>query len=128
MAPTFNAVGMAVADMAKTIDFYRGLGLDFPAGAETEGHVEATAGGIRLMFDTHEVIKSFDPGFTPGDVGGPSLAFLCAGPAEVDSVFATVVAAGAKAEMPPWDAPWGQRYAVLKDLDGYQIDLFAPLT
>ena len=27
----------------------------------------------------------------------------------------------------PWDAFWGQRYASVKDPDGNQIDLFAPL-
>ena len=26
---------------------------------------------------------------------------------------------------PPWDAPWGQRYAILHDPDGYQVELFA---
>lgn len=125
MAPTFNAIGMAVADMTKTIDFYRRLGLEFPDGSAAEGHVEVQAAGIRLMFDTYDVIRSFDPDFTPHAGGGPSLAFLCADPAEVDSVFATLVEAGATAEMPPWDADWGQRYAVVKDLDGYGIDLFA---
>ena len=125
MAPTFSAIGMVVADMTKTIDFYRRLGLDFPAGSESEGHVEAKASGIRLMFDTYDVIKSFDPDFTPHSEGGPNLAFLCADPAEVDSVFAALVEAGAQAEAPPWDADWGQRYASVKDLDGYGIDLFA---
>jgi uncharacterized glyoxalase superfamily protein PhnB len=119
---------MVVADMTKTIDFYRRLGLDFPAGSETEGHVETKASGIRLMFDTYEVIRSFDPDFTPHREGGPHLAFHCADPAEVDGVFAALVEAGAEAEMPPWDADWGQRYAVVKDLDGYGIDLFAWIT
>jgi hypothetical protein len=31
-------------------------------------------------------------------------------------------------ERAPWDAPWGQRYAVVKDPDDNGIDLFAPLT
>jgi uncharacterized glyoxalase superfamily protein PhnB len=126
MAPTFNAIGMAVADMAKTLDFYRRLGLDFPAGAETEAHVEVVVpGGIRLMWDTHAVIESFDSSFTGETGGGPSLAFLCADPAEVDTVHAELVKAGATSTMEPWDADWGQRYATLKDLDGHCLDLFA---
>ena len=28
--------------------------------------------------------------------------------------------------MKPWDAFWGQRYAVLHDPDGHQVDLYAP--
>jgi uncharacterized glyoxalase superfamily protein PhnB len=117
---------MAVADMAKTLDFYRRLGLDFPPGAETERHVEAVVpGGIRLMWDTLAEIQSFDSDFTGNTGGGPSLAFLCADPAEVDSVYAELVKAGATSTMEPWDAHWGQRYATIKDLDGYALDLFA---
>jgi len=29
--------------------------------------------------------------------------------------------------MPPWDAFWGQRYAIVTDPDGNHISLFAPL-
>jgi hypothetical protein len=59
MAPTFNAVGLAVADMAASLS-YRRLGLKFPAGAEQEPHVETTvAGGVRLMWDTHQLRAAF---------------------------------------------------------------------
>ena len=27
----------------------------------------------------------------------------------------------------PWDAPWGQRYALVRDPDGNAVDLFCPL-
>jgi hypothetical protein len=27
---------------------------------------------------------------------------------------------------PPWDAVWGQRYAIVHDPDGNAIDLFSP--
>jgi catechol 2,3-dioxygenase-like lactoylglutathione lyase family enzyme len=128
MAPTFNGIGLAVADMATSLTFYRRLGLDFPAGAENEPHAETELpGGIRLMLDTHELIVSFDPGHEPGGKikNGPSLAFLCADPAEVDSQHADLVAAGHTNVKEPWDAPWGQRYAILRDPDGYQVELFA---
>ncbi|MCA2215402.1 VOC family protein [Jidongwangia harbinensis] len=128
MAPTFNAIGTAVADMAATLDFYRRLGLDFPAGAETQPHVETELpGGIRLMFDTFDTIRSFDPDFTPPTGDGMSLAFLCSGPDEVDRVYADLVAAGHPGAKAPWDADWGQRYAVVEDPDGNGVDLFAPL-
>ncbi len=35
--------------------------------------------------------------------------------------------AGYKSELTPFDAPWGQRYAVVLDPDGNGVDLFAPL-
>lgn len=126
MAPTFNAIGHAAADMTATLDFYRRLGLDFPAGAEHEPHAEAVvAGGIRLMWDSHESLRSLDPDWAPPTGPAGSLAFLCADAAEVDSVYADMVKAGFTGRQEPWDAVWGQRYAVLTDPDGNGVDLFA---
>jgi catechol 2,3-dioxygenase-like lactoylglutathione lyase family enzyme len=126
MAPTFNGIGLAVADMAAALAFYRRLGLDLPAELDREPHAETELpGGIRLMFDTHEMLRSFDPQWKPPTGEGPSLAFLCADAAEVDAVHDAMVAAGHESRMRPWDAEWGQRYAVLADPDGNGVDLFA---
>jgi catechol 2,3-dioxygenase-like lactoylglutathione lyase family enzyme len=126
MAPTFNAIGLAVADMATTLAFYRRLGLDIPADADTEPHVEAQLpGGIRLMWDSLEMLKSMDPDVTAPTGDGASFAFLCADAGEVDSVHAEMVKAGYVSRKDPWDAEWGQRYAVLADPDGNAVDLFA---
>jgi len=43
-------------------------------------------------------------------------------------VHADMVAAGHRSRMAPWNADWGQRYAVLADPDGNTVDLFAWLT
>jgi uncharacterized glyoxalase superfamily protein PhnB len=126
--PDLTRIGIAVADIRRTAQFYRLLGLDLPADDALEGHVEATmANGTRLMFDTEEVIHSFLPGWQRVDGNQVSLAFECATPAEVDEVYARVVAAGFEGEKAPWDADWGQRYALLGDPDGVRINLFAPL-
>lgn len=125
MAPTFNAIGLAVADMTASLSFYRRLGLEFPADAERETHVEATvAGGIRLMWDTDASLQSLDPDYQPGRSFG-GWAFLCADAAEVDRVHADLLAAGHPSVKAPWNAPWGQRYAQVRDPDGYVVDLFA---
>lgn len=128
MAPTFSAIGLAVADMAASLSFYRRLGLPFPAGAEDEPHVEVTvSGGIRLMWDTHASIRSFDPDFEPGPPSG-GWAFRCADAGEVEKLHADLVAAGYPSVQEPWDAPWGQRYAQVRDPDDNVVDLFAQLT
>lgn len=130
MTPRFDAIGLVVADLAASLAFYRRLGVDLPADADKQPHVEAELpGGLRLMWDTQETVRSFDPGWTPATGSARvALAFACDGPAEVDAVYAELVAAGATGHKEPWDAVWGQRYAVLHDPDGNSVDLFAPLT
>ena len=127
--PKLDAFGIVVSDMGRAVAFYRRLGLEFPEGAENEGHVEAElGGGVRYMIDTEEVMRMFDEEWRrPSDghlVGG---AFRCESPEEVDSVYADLLANGGSAYKEPWDAFWGQRYAQVRDPDGTVIDLYASL-
>ncbi|MFI7598800.1 VOC family protein [Actinoplanes sp. NPDC049681] len=129
MAPTFAAIGLAVADMEKSLAFYRRLGLDIPSGAGDAPHAEVTLPtGVRLMWDPYETIRSFHPGFSPasGD-SRVSLAFACDDPADVDRTHSALVAAGYQSHLEPWDAVWGQRYGIVLDPDGNNVELFAPL-
>jgi catechol 2,3-dioxygenase-like lactoylglutathione lyase family enzyme len=129
MTPVLDCFGIVVADMAAALAFYRRLGLELPATADTEGHVEFTLpGGLRIAWDTVDTIRSFDPDWTPPTGGHRmSLAFLLPAPAEVDRLYADLVAAGYHGHREPWDAFWGQRYAVVLDPDGNCVDLFARL-
>jgi catechol 2,3-dioxygenase-like lactoylglutathione lyase family enzyme len=129
MNTRLDMIGIVVADMARSLAFYRLLGLDIPADADGEPHVEITLpGGVRLAWDTVETIRSFDPEWVaPSGSPRVGLAFLCESPTDVDQAFETLVAAGYEGHKAPWDAFWGQRYAVMHDPDGNSIDLFAPL-
>lgn len=124
-----DAVGVVVADMAKALAFYRMLGLDVPAGAEGEPHVEvALPGGMRLLFDTEATIRSFMPDWQPSSgEGRMALAFALPDAAAVDAAYAELTGAGHHGELAPFDAFWGQRYAEVLDPDGNAVDLFAPL-
>lgn len=128
MTPRFEAIGMVVSDMGRAIGFYGRLGLEFPAGAESEGHAEASVAGIRVMLDTEETIRSFDPDWKPPSDGHrSSIAFRCDSPAEVDATYSTLLENGGTGHKEPWDAFWGMRYAEVKDPDGNVVDLFADL-
>jgi uncharacterized glyoxalase superfamily protein PhnB len=115
--------------MGRALAFYRLLGLEIPAEADGEPHVEVTLpGGLRLAWDTIETVRSFDPTWTPASGGHRmGLAFLCKTPADVDRAYAEIVALGYHGHKEPWDAFWGQRYALVHDPDGNGVDLFAPL-
>lgn len=129
MTPRFDLIGLVVADMGRALTFYRRLGLEIPADANSQPHVEVTLpGGLRLAWDTAEMVSSIDPSWsTPTGPARASLAFVCDSPAEVDSVYAAMTAAGYRGHLAPWDAFWGQRYASLLDPDGNGVDLFAAL-
>lgn len=122
-------IELVVSDMAATLAFYRLLGLEIPAEADGEPHVDIAFGeGLRLAFDTVDTIRSFDPQWSPPSGGhGVALAFACDSPAEVDSAWAQLTGAGYTGHLPPWDAFWGMRYAVVHDPDGTPVDLFANL-
>jgi len=129
VSPQFDFLGVPVSDMARSVAFYRRLGLDFPEGAENEQHVEAPLrGGMRYALDAEDVIRSFDPDWKrPSDGYAGGGAFRCDSPDEVDQVYRALLAAGGSAHKEPWDAFWGQRYAQVKDPDGIVIDLYAAL-
>jgi catechol 2,3-dioxygenase-like lactoylglutathione lyase family enzyme len=127
--PQLDLVGIVVDDMARSLAFYRQLGLDIPADADSEPHVELTLpGGMRLAWDLITTVQSFDPSFerTSGS-SGIGLSFRLDTAAEVDATYEKVVAAGYEGHKEPWDAFWGQRYALIHDPDGHNVDLFAPL-
>ncbi|MVU78428.1 glyoxalase [Nocardia sp. ET3-3] len=124
-----NVIEIVVADMAAALNFYRRLGLAFAEGAENEPHVDTDlGGGVKLMLDTEDTIRSFRPDWVAPKGGGRiGLACDCGTPQGVDSKYEELVAAGYQGEMKPFDAFWGQRYAVVLDPDGNGVDLYAPL-
>jgi len=128
MTPRFDLISLVTDDMAASLAFYRRLGLDIPAEADGQPHVEvALPGGTRIAWDTVETVRSFDPDWSPPRGGSRvELAFVCDGPDDVDKQYTELTRAGHTGHKEPWDAVWGQRYAIVLDPDGNAVSLFAP--
>jgi catechol 2,3-dioxygenase-like lactoylglutathione lyase family enzyme len=127
VSTSLDAIGIVVSDLARSVAFYRLLGVPFGDPGE-EDHLEAALpSGVRLMLDTEDVVRSFDPDWQRPTGNSIGLAFLCPSAKGVDELYASVLAAGFKGKKEPWDAFWGQRYAQVLDPDGHSVDLFAPL-
>lgn len=123
----FSAVGLVVADLGRSFACYRLLGLDLPTEIPAVPHFETTLpGGLRLMWDTVASVRTFYPEFEPS-TGGVGLAFDCGSPRAVDETHAALIEVGCTSTKAPWDAVWGQRYAMTTDPDGYAVDLFSAL-
>ena len=123
-----DMVGLTVRDLPASLRFYRLLGLDIPEVPEGEQFTEViTPNGYRISWNAEAMVKSIYPDWEEPRGQRVGLAFLCDSAAEVDAVYARLVAAGYQGVREPWDAFWGQRYAVVADPDGLSVDLFAPL-
>lgn len=121
-----SLVGIATKDMAASLRFYRLLDVAIPEAQEGEDHVDVILGGIRLAWDTVGVLEGVYGGWEPNPVGHRiELAFDCETPASVDATYAAIVGAGHRGHREPWDAFWGQRYAIVEDPDGNLVSLFA---
>jgi uncharacterized glyoxalase superfamily protein PhnB len=123
-----DALSITSKNLRKTAIFYSLLGFVFPEFEDTEKHLEpiTKANDVRLMIDHYDLIKDI-LGKDPQPPTHSSFAILCDTPAQVDEVVVTIKKHGYEIVKEPWDAFWGQRYAIVKDPDGYMIDLFAAL-
>lgn len=126
MAVVPQTIDIVVADMAKALAFYRILGLSVSTDADEEERVQiATPGGATLGFLTETIMKASNPHWQQPVGQRVTFACRCDSPEEVDAVYARVTRAGFQGRQAPWDAFWGQRYAMLADSDGNRVDLFA---
>lgn len=123
-----DAVGVSSTDLKKTVAFYELLGFQFGEyDAETD-HLEPLTpdGSARLMIDKASLLEGI-LGQAPQPGNHSSFAIQYASPADVDRVAAALLAAGHSLPAEQWDAPWGQRYAIAEDPDGYKVDLYATI-
>ena len=125
MGIKLDMVGIVVKDMKRALDFYRTLGLDIPESADDDMHVEVALGGFRLAFDRQEMIADIYGRWDEPVGHRIELAFACDSRDAVDDVFRRLTGQGYGGYREPWDAVWGQRYAIVQDPDGNLISLFA---
>ena len=119
------AVGVSATDLSRAVAFYELLGFRFPVIEADTKHIEAE-GGVRLMIDDAAFLTELHGERPqPGTIAGFAVLFDEQG--QVDAAASRVADAGHTVVTPPYDAPWGQRYATVADPDGYRTDLFCPL-
>ena len=128
MPAKLAALGIVTADMRESVRFYREVGVDVADPESADDHHEATLpNGLRLMWDTVELMRKLHPDWQDPRGHPIVLAFECDSADDVNATYARVVAAGFQGKIEPYDAFWGQRYATLLDPDGNAVDLFASL-
>lgn len=123
-----DAVGVGSSDLKKSVEFYKMLGFEFPELEEGEQHVESITadGSIRLMIDDKDLLEQL-LGEEPKPGNHASFAIAYESPREVNQIVRDLMDGGYTIKKEPFDAPWGQRYAMVADPDGYTVDLYAKL-
>lgn len=122
-----DAVAVASSNLEKTLAFYTILGFDFSPLEEGQSHIEpiTNPGSARLMIDTAELIEEIN-GEVPIPGNHSSIAIQFDSPAQIDAICANLSKLAFNVVKEPWDAFWGQRYAIVADPDGYRLDLYCP--
>lgn len=129
MKTHLHSVTIIVRDLAKSIAFYRMLGLDIPDGLENETHVDCTsAGSMNICLVPETTVQQHRPGWQyPGANGSISLHFKCSTQGDVDVMYTKFMNEEYQSSMLPYNTPWGERYAQVLDPDGNTVALFASL-
>ena len=124
-----HTIDIVVADMARALGFYRTLGLTVPDMQDDEVQIQVpTPGGATLGFLTEAMMKQAYPDWAQPVGQRVTFACRCDSAQELDETYARVIGAGYEGRREPWDAFWGQRYAMLSDPDGNRVDLFAAIS
>ena len=113
---SISAVTFAVADMARSVDFYRdkvGLEMLYGGSETTFTSFKVGSGYINL---------TLNPDQTPASWG--RLIFHVD---DVDALYRRLVNAGLAPSTEPSDASWGERYFHINDPDSNELSFAKPL-
>jgi uncharacterized glyoxalase superfamily protein PhnB len=132
----FDQVNLVSADPARSIAFYRLLGVTMPdegchAGPAGIFHASAPPGdgaAARLEWDSIAFAKAWNPGWKEAAelAGRIVLGFRVETREAVDAASERLVAAGHRGLLAPHDAFWGARYAIVEDPDGVAVGIMSP--
>lgn len=133
-APVLDQLNLVVADMARSINFYRALGLDIPEDAvwrtDTGAHhvVMKMPDGFELALDSPALAETYNQGWQAfsGEGNRTVMSFRYADAAAVDAAYERLVALGHGSSQPPYYTFWGSRYAIVADPDGNHVGLMSP--
>jgi catechol 2,3-dioxygenase-like lactoylglutathione lyase family enzyme len=116
MIESISAVTLATHDMARAVAFYRMLGFAIVHGSDDAAFTSFRAGTgfLNLVAEPAERKWSW---------WGRVIFYH----SDVDSLYASVIAAGYRPDTAPCDAEWGERFFHLTDPDGHELSFAWPL-
>jgi uncharacterized protein len=125
MRPRIHVLTLGVADLERSLSFYRALGFEsegiigteFPGG--TAAMFTLDGGLILALYGREDLRRDANATFDAPGRGEFSIGHLVSSRAEVDEVLATAQNAGAALTEEPHDRPWGIYSGYFRDPDGH---------
>ena len=119
--PRFTMVVLLIEDLARSVAFYRRLGVVFPPDVETRRDVAVDLGGGHNLVLTTTFVQN-DPDRVPPSGGARTfLEFFVDGDAAVDTVFAELTAAGYHGRRTPFRTDFDAYMGLVDDPDGNTV-------
>jgi uncharacterized protein len=125
MRPRIHVLTLGVADLERSLSFYRALGFEsegiigteFPGG--TAAMFTLDGGLILALYGREDLRRDANATFDAPGRGEFSIGHLVSSRAEVDEVLASAQNAGAALTEEPHDRPWGIYSGYFRDPDGH---------
>ena len=119
-----SAVTLLVSDMPRALRFYEVLGAEVVYGGAESAFTSIRLGGDSIHDGSYLnlSLESAADGPKPAGSWGRWILHV----ADVDAVYRAFTGAGFTPEMPPSDAPWGERYFHVRDPDGHELSIARP--
>jgi catechol 2,3-dioxygenase-like lactoylglutathione lyase family enzyme len=123
--PRIHVLTLGVADLERSLGFYRALGFhsqgvigtEFPGGAAAMFELED--GLILALYGRDDLAKDANTTFEAPSAGEFSIGHLVGSKEEVDEVLAAAQTAGATLTEDPRERPWGIYSGYFRDPDGH---------
>ncbi len=121
-----SGLNLVVGDMARTVEFYRRLGLEIPDGAEKQEHVEVKMGNLAFFLSTKRANEKWDPAARE-PAGGYRiiLEFYLETRDALEAKYEELIGFGYEAHCTPYDVTPELRFAMVDDPDRNTILLSA---
>lgn len=119
-------VGVIVEDMAKSVEFYRRLGVDIPEGSEMQPHVKVKMGELTFFLHSKKLNTKWDP-VKVEPAGGYRiiLEFYLKTREAMEAKYTEMTGYGYHGHFAPYDTPINTYFAMIDDPDGNTILLSA---
>ena len=119
--PRFTMVVLLVADLPRSVAFYRRLGVAFPPDVEARRDVVVDLGGGHNLVITTTFVRNVPDHDPPAGGSRTLLEFFVDGDEAVNATWDELVAAGYHGRRPPFRTDFGAWMCLVDDPDGTTV-------